>query len=83
MSTPTDQLTPPVMAPGDYTRYKIILGSLGLVVPLLVAALYISPVLSASRGLRCSFCPASLRASIRSRRFAYWLGITSSAKKMC
>ena len=28
------------MAPGDYTRYKIILGGLGIVVPLLVAMLF-------------------------------------------
>lgn len=40
MSTPTEQLHPPVMAPGDYTRYKIILGTLGTVVPLLVAVLF-------------------------------------------
>ena len=40
MSTPTEQLHPPVMAPGDYTRYKIILGTLGVVVPLLVAILF-------------------------------------------
>ena len=40
MNTPTEQLHPPVMAPGDYTRYKIILGTLGAVVPLLVAVLF-------------------------------------------
>ena len=40
MNTPTDQLHPPVLAPGDYTRYKIILGGLGVVVPLLVAVLF-------------------------------------------
>jgi putative membrane protein len=40
MTTPTNQLHPPVMAPGDYTRYKIILGTLGAVVPLLVAVLF-------------------------------------------
>jgi len=40
MNTPTNQLHPPVMAPGDYTRYKIILGTLGAVVPLLVAVLF-------------------------------------------
>ena len=40
MSTPTNQLNPPVMAPGDYTRFKIILGTLGAVVPLLVAVIF-------------------------------------------
>ncbi|MGY3088788.1 putative membrane protein [Hymenobacter sp. UYAg731] len=40
MNTPTEQLHPPVMAPGGYTRYKIILGGLGIVVPLLVAVLF-------------------------------------------
>lgn len=40
MNTPTEQLHPPVLAPGDYTRYKIILGTLGVVVPLLVAVLF-------------------------------------------
>jgi putative membrane protein len=40
MNTPTEQLHPPVMAPGDYTRYKIILGGLGIIVPLLVAVLF-------------------------------------------
>ena len=40
MNTPTEQLHPPVLAPGDYTRYKIILGTLGAVVPLLVAMLF-------------------------------------------
>ena len=40
MNTPTEQLHPPVLAAGDYTRYKIILGTLGAVVPLLVAVLF-------------------------------------------
>lgn len=40
MNTPTNQLHPPVMAPGDYTRFKIILGTLGAVVPLLVAVIF-------------------------------------------
>jgi putative membrane protein len=40
MNTPTNQLQPPVMAPGDYTRYKIILGVLGIIVPGLVAILF-------------------------------------------
>ena len=37
---PINQLHPPVLAPGDYTRYKIILGALGVVVPLLVAVIF-------------------------------------------
>ena len=40
MNTPTNLLHPPVLAPGDYARYKIILGTLGVVVPLLVAVLF-------------------------------------------
>ncbi|HEX8349954.1 MAG TPA: DUF420 domain-containing protein, partial [Hymenobacter sp.] len=43
MSTPTEQLHPPVLAPDNYTRYKIILGTLGVVVPLLVAILFSFP----------------------------------------
>ena len=40
MTTATEQLHPPVLEPGDYTKYKIILGGLGIVVPVLVAALF-------------------------------------------
>jgi putative membrane protein len=40
MSTPTEELRPPVLDPADYTRYKIILGGLGIVVPVLVAILF-------------------------------------------
>jgi len=40
MNTPVEEMHPPVMAPGDYTRYKVILGGLGVVVPLLVAILF-------------------------------------------
>jgi len=40
MNTPIEQLHPPMMVSGDYTRYKIILGTLGVVVPLLVAVLF-------------------------------------------
>ena len=40
MTTATEQLHPPVLEPGDYTKYKIILGALGVVVPLLVAVLF-------------------------------------------
>lgn len=39
-NTPTEQLHPPVLAPGDHTRYKIILGTLGVVVPLLVGVIF-------------------------------------------
>ena len=57
MNTPANQLTPPVMAPGDYTRYKIILGALGLVVPLLVAALYYFPGAFRIPGIEVKFLP--------------------------
>ncbi|GAA4508813.1 DUF420 domain-containing protein [Hymenobacter ginsengisoli] len=40
MTTAAEQLHPPVLEPGDYTKYKIILGTLGVVVPLLVAVLF-------------------------------------------
>lgn len=40
MTTATEQLHPPVLEPGDYIKYKIILGTLGVVVPLLVAVLF-------------------------------------------
>ena len=40
MTTTAEQLHPPVLQPGDYTRYKVILGTLGVVVPLLVAVLF-------------------------------------------
>jgi len=40
MTTATEQLHPPVLEPGDYTKYKIILGTLGAVVPLLVAVIF-------------------------------------------
>jgi putative membrane protein len=40
MTTATEQLHPPVLEPGGYTKYKIILGTLGVVVPLLVAVLF-------------------------------------------
>lgn len=40
MTTATEQLHPPTLEPGDYTKYKIILGALGAVVPVLVAALF-------------------------------------------
>ncbi|NML66273.1 DUF420 domain-containing protein [Hymenobacter sp. RP-2-7] len=40
MTTATEQLHPPTLEPGDYTKYKIILGTLGVVVPVLVAVLF-------------------------------------------
>jgi len=40
MTTATEPLLPPVLEPGDYTKYKIVLGALGIIVPLLVAALF-------------------------------------------
>lgn len=40
MTTATEQLHPPVLEPGDYTKYKIILGGLGVIVPVLVAILF-------------------------------------------
>ena len=58
MNTPTDQLHPPVLAPGDYTRYKIILGTLGVVVPLLVAVLFSFPDLFRIPGAEMKFLPA-------------------------
>jgi putative membrane protein len=58
MSTPTDQLRSPVLAPDDYTRYKIILGVLGAVVPLLVAVLYYFPETFRIPGAQVKFLPA-------------------------
>ena len=40
MTTATEQLHPPVLEPGGYTKYKLILGALGAVVPLLVAVIF-------------------------------------------
>ena len=40
MTTATEQLHPPVLEPGGYTKYKIVLGALGVIVPLLVAVLF-------------------------------------------
>jgi putative membrane protein len=58
MNTPTEQLHPPVLAPSDYTRYKIILGTLGVVVPLLVAVLFSFPKLFRIPGVDVSYLPA-------------------------
>ncbi|GAA4347006.1 DUF420 domain-containing protein [Hymenobacter saemangeumensis] len=58
MSTPTEELRPPVLAPADYTRYKIIMGVLGAVVPLLVAVLYYFPETFRIPGAEVKFLPA-------------------------
>ena len=58
MNTPTDQLHPPVLAPGDYTHYKIIIGTLGVVVPLLVAVLFTFPDVFRVPGAQVKFLPA-------------------------
>ncbi|WP_083326089.1 DUF420 domain-containing protein [Hymenobacter coccineus] len=58
MPTPTDQLHPPVLPTGDYARYKIILGTLGVVVPLLVAVLFSFPNLFRIPGAQVKFLPA-------------------------
>jgi putative membrane protein len=57
MSTPVKELRPPVLEPGDYTRYKIILGVLGAVVPLLVAVLYYFPGAFRIPGVEVKFLP--------------------------
>ncbi|RZJ89484.1 MAG: DUF420 domain-containing protein, partial [Hymenobacter sp.] len=58
MPTPTDQLHPPVLPAGNYARYKIILGTLGVVVPLLVAVLFSFPNLFRIPGAQVKFLPA-------------------------
>jgi putative membrane protein len=40
MTTATEELHPPVLEPGSYTKYKLILGGLGIIVPVLVAILF-------------------------------------------
>jgi len=40
MSTPVKEMNTPALAPENYTRYKVILGGLGIVVPVLVAILF-------------------------------------------
>ena len=57
MSSQIEQLRPPVLEPGDYTKYKIILAALGAVVPLLVAMLYYFPGLLKVPGLEVKFLP--------------------------
>ncbi|MGI4874935.1 MAG: DUF420 domain-containing protein [Janthinobacterium lividum] len=58
MTTATEQLHPPVLEPGDYTRYKIVLGILGAVVPLLVAVLYFFPETFRIPGAQVHLLPA-------------------------
>ncbi len=58
MPTPTEQLHPPVLPAGDYTRYKIVLGALGAIVPLLVAALYFFPETFRIPGAQVKSLPA-------------------------
>ena len=58
MNTPAEQLRPPMLDPKDYTRYKIILGGLGVVVPLLVAVLFSFPQQFRIPGVEVKFLPA-------------------------
>ena len=58
MTTAAEQLHPPVLEPGDYTKYKIILGILGAVVPLLVAVLYFFPQTFRIPGAQVRMLPA-------------------------
>ncbi len=57
MITNTKTLLPPALEPGDYTRYRFIIGALGAIVPLLVAALYFFPGLLKIAGLEVKFLP--------------------------
>ena len=57
MTTTAESLRPPILEPGDYTKYKIILGILGAVVPLLVVILYYFPGLLKVPGLEVKFLP--------------------------
>lgn len=58
MTTAAEQLHPPVLEPGGYTKYKIILGTLGAVVPLLVAVLYFFPEAFRIPGAQVYMLPA-------------------------
>jgi putative membrane protein len=58
MTTVAEQLHPPVLEPGGYTKYKIILGVLGAVVPLLVAVLYFFPQTFRIPGAQVRMLPA-------------------------
>lgn len=50
--------TNPVLEPGSFTKYKVILGTLAAVVPLLVAALYYFPEAFRIPGVEVKFLPA-------------------------
>ena len=50
--------TQPVIEPGSYTKYKVILGALAAIVPLLVAALYYFPETFRVPGAQVKFLPA-------------------------
>ena len=58
MTTATEQLHPPVLEPGDYIKYKIALGILGAVVPVLVAILYFFPHTFRIPGAQVRLLPA-------------------------
>ena len=58
MNTPTNELLPPALAPGDYSRLKILLVVIGAVVPLLVAVLYYFPETFRIPGAELKFLPA-------------------------
>lgn len=57
-NTPTNQLHPQVLTPGENSRLKTILGVLGAVVPLLVAVLYFFPDTFRIPGAQVKFLPA-------------------------
>jgi putative membrane protein len=63
MTTLAEQLHPPVLEPGGYTKYKIILGILGAVVPLLVAVLYFFPQTFRIPGAQVRMLPAIMMAT--------------------
>jgi putative membrane protein len=50
--------TQPAIEPGSYTKYKIILGALAAIVPLLVAVLYYFPETFRIPGAQVKFLPA-------------------------
>ncbi len=58
MNTPINQLYPPALAAGDNTRYKIIIGAIGVVVPLLVTILFSFPNAFRIPGVEVKFLPA-------------------------
>ncbi len=64
-NTPTDPLARPELAAASYTRYRILLGVLGAVVPLLVALLHYFPETFRIPGAQVKFLPA-LNAGLNS-----------------